>query len=109
MANNILAVHLGAESVALAVAQSTLRSFRIQLLAVLEHGSEAIADIVKSRSWDNVVAGIAPDAVAFRLLDFPFRDRRRLGQAVGPALEAHVPFSLEDSAPAWDFTSQDHS
>jgi len=108
MANHILAVHVGAESVALAVAQSTLRSFRIQLLAVLEHGSEAIADIVASRSWDRVVAGIAPDAAAFRLLDFPFRDRRRLGQAVGPALEAHVPLSLDDSVSAWDFTAADH-
>lgn len=108
MANHILAVHLGAESVALAVARSTLRSFRLQLLAVLERDSEAVADIVTSRTWDRVVASVPVDAAVFRILSFPFHDRRRLSHAVGPALEAHVPLTLEESVTAWDFTRADH-
>jgi len=107
MAKHILAVHLGAESVALAVARSTLRSFRLQLLAVLDRDSDAIADIVNSRAWDCVVAGVPVDTAVFRVLKLPFHDRRRLSHAVGPALEAEVALSLDESVPAWDFTSSD--
>ena len=108
MANHILAVHLGAENVELAVAQSTLRSLRIQLLASLDIESDAVRQIVGGRAWDRVVATLPADSAVFRLLDFPFRDRRRLAQAVGPALEAHVPISLDEAVVAWDFTAANH-
>jgi hypothetical protein len=107
MANNILAVQLGAESLSLAIAQASLRSSRIQLLASLERGSPAIADLVTSRTWDCVIAALPAESAAFRVLDFPFHDRRRLGQAVGPALEAHVPFSLDESLVGWDYLDGD--
>ena len=108
MANHILAVELGPESVALAIAQSTLRSLRVQLLAVLDPASSALPDLLRSHEWDRVIASVPGEGAAFRLLDFPFRDRRRLQQAVGPALEAHVPLSLDDCDVAWDFTAADH-
>jgi type II secretory pathway component PulL len=107
MSNHILAVHLGLDTVALAVAQSTLRTLRIQMLASLERGSDALVEIVHSRPWDRVIASVPGDTAVFRFLDFPFRDRTRLRQAVGPALEAHVPLALEDAVTAWDFTSAD--
>ena len=107
MANNILAVQLGADTLSLAIAQASLRSSRIQLLASLERGSPSIADLVASRAWDCVIAALPAEAAAFRVLEFPFHDRRRLGQAVGPALEAHVPFSLDDSLVGWDYLESD--
>lgn len=55
--------------------------------------------------FDRVVATLAPEAAAFRLLPLPFRDRRRVAQAVGPAIEEHVPYSLDDGVLAWDFAS----
>jgi len=53
--------------------------------------------------FDRVVATLASEAAAFRILDLPFHDRRRVAQAVGPALEEHVPFSLDDGILVWDF------
>ncbi|HEY2775669.1 MAG TPA: hypothetical protein VGK20_16630 [Candidatus Binatia bacterium] len=53
--------------------------------------------------FDRVVATIEAEAAAFRVLTLPFRDRRRAAQAVGPALEEHVPYDLDDGVLAWDF------
>jgi len=36
------------------------------------------------------------------MLEFPFGDRRRLDQAVGPALEEHLPLTLDDCRSAYD-------
>lgn len=55
--------------------------------------------------FDRVVATLAPEAAAFRLLSLPFRDRRRVSLAVGPAIEEHVPYSLDEAVLAWDFAS----
>lgn len=55
--------------------------------------------------FDRVIATVESQAAAFRILDLPFRDRRRVSQAVGPALEEHVPMSLDDGVLAWDFAS----
>ena len=55
--------------------------------------------------FDRLVATMAPEAAAFRLVPLPFRDRRRVSLAVGPAIEEHVPYSLDDGVMAWDFTS----
>jgi hypothetical protein len=68
------------------------------------------ADAVSARpasggTYDRVVATLEPAAAAFRILDLPFRDRRRISQSAGPALEEHVPFSLDDGVLAWDFAS----
>jgi hypothetical protein len=102
VANHILAIHLTAGRVSIAAAESTLRSLRVTTLAEVEPGSEQAANIIGDRKWDRVVSTLPSDAAVFRMLDLPFNDRRRLAQAVGPALEDYVPFSLDESVTSFD-------
>lgn len=102
MANHILAIHLTQERLSLAAAESTLRSLRITTLAEVAPGSEQAAAIIGDRKWDRVIATLPADLAVFRMLDLPFNDRRRLAQAVGPALEDYVPFSLDESVTGFD-------
>jgi hypothetical protein len=93
-----LAAHAGRTSGA--VIESSIGSLRVT--QVFE------SDAAGSRPagpFDRVVATLEPSAAAFRLLDLPFRDRRRVSQAAGPALEEHVPWSLDDGVLAWDFAA----
>lgn len=96
MASHILAVHAAGGQVAFAVAVSTLRSLRVTALGRTAASSPVIAELAAEREWDHVIASIAAESAVHRFLDFPFHDRKRLGQAVGPALEEHVPLSLDD-------------
>jgi hypothetical protein len=105
VANQILAIHLTAGRASIAVAESTLRAVRITTLAEVAPGSEQAASIIGNRKWDRVIATLPADAAAFRMLDLPFHDRRRLVQAVGPALEDFVPFSLDESITSFDATA----
>lgn len=105
MANHILAVHLDGAELSLAIAESTLRSLRITTLARAAFGSHMLTDILTSRRWDRIIASLPGQSAFFRILEFPFHDRRRLAQAVGPALEEHVPASLDDSTVIFDFTA----
>lgn len=54
---------------------------------------------------DYVVAALPGDRVTSRRLAFPFRDRRRLAQAVPFELEGEMPFALEDVVVDWDVVS----
>ncbi len=102
MATNVLALHSAAGWVSAAVAESTLRSLRITALATAPVGSAPITELLASRRWDRVVCALPARAAFYRFLDLPFRDHRRLAQAVGPALEEHVPLSLDDGMTAFD-------
>jgi general secretion pathway protein L len=46
---------------------------------------------------DTVLSALPGNAAAFRALDLPFRDRRRLEQTVPFELESQVPFSIEEA------------
>jgi type II secretory pathway component PulL len=67
-------------------------------------GSPPIVELVGSRRWDRVICSLPARAAYYRFLDLPFRDHRRLAQAVGPALEEHVPLSLDDAVTSFDVT-----
>ncbi len=105
MANHILAIHLTAGRLSVAAAESTLRSLRVTTLAEVLPGSEQAAAIIGDRKWDRVIASLPSEAAVYRMLELPFSDRRRLAQAVGPALEDYVPFSLDESISSFDATS----
>lgn len=108
MGNRILAVHLSPRRVCLAAAESSIGSLRVTAIFEFEHAkATSIARMMPDQRWDRVIASLPADEAAFRLLEFPFRDRRRLDQAVAPALEEHVPFSLEEVVCAYDHTSRD--
>ena len=50
---------------------------------------------------DIVISALPGELVAKRLLTLPFRDRRKLEQAVPFALEEHLPFGVEDALVAY--------
>jgi len=104
VATQILALHLGAGHTTAVAAESTIRSLRVTGFAAGAPDDPGPRDLARSRTWDRVLCTLPADAAFFRFLDLPFRDRRRLAQAVGPALEDHVPLSLDDAATAFDFT-----
>ena len=102
MATQILAFHLAAGHTSAVTAESTIRSLRVTGFAAGASDDAGILELMQSRSWDRVLCTLPADAAFFRFLDLPFRDRRRLAQAVGPALEEHVPVSLDDATTAFD-------
>jgi type II secretory pathway component PulL len=106
VASRILAVHVTGGVVSAAVAASTLRTLEITALGDLPLlGAEATGEKRAARSWDRVVASVPADSAFFRLLELPFHDRRRLAQAVGPALEEYVPLSLDEAITSFDSAS----
>lgn len=109
MSSKTLIVQMSRHRAVGAVAISSIGSLRVASLferAVAD--SRAGADPVPGGPWDRIVAGLPAESVAYRFLDLPFHDRRRIGQAVGPALEEHVPLSLDDGPVAWDYAGQAH-
>ncbi len=104
MSTKILALHLSSRRLCAARAEATIGSFKLLSLSDAEFdGNAAIPEFCKD-SWDRVIATLPAETALYRFLDLPFRDRRRLGQAVGPALEEHVPLSLDEATTAYDFT-----
>jgi general secretion pathway protein L len=61
-------------------------------------------------STDNVACAISGQRVANRRLDFPFRDSRKLAQAIPFEIEATMPFDLEDLVADWQLVTgeRDH-
>ncbi len=92
-------MHLHGRKAALVVARASLRRLSIErgeaALGVQEAASAA-------SGADLAVACLPAAAAMFRILEFPFGDRRRLDYAVGPALEEHLPVSLDDGVVAYD-------
>lgn len=99
MSSKTLTVSAHAGRICGAVIESSIGSLRI--LDVFDFAGGASLPV--AGPFDRVVATVDSGAAAFRVLSLPFRDRRRVSQAVGPALEEHVPFSLDDGVLAWDF------
>ena len=107
MNSRILAVHLTGERLCLVSAESTLRSLRVESIVDLQRDrAMSLGRLFPGASWDRVIASIPATAGAFRFLSFTFRDRRRLQQAIGPALEEHIPLELEQCLTAWDFVTR---
>lgn len=102
MATQILALHVGAGHTTTVAAESTIRTLRVTGFAAGASDDPGLRELTQSRGWDRVLCTLSADAAFFRFLELPFRDRRRLAQAVGPALEDHVPVSLDDAATAFD-------
>ena len=50
---------------------------------------------------EHVVSAISADGISLRRLEFPFRDKKKLGAAVPFAVEGEIPFELEDVVIDW--------
>ena len=103
MSSKTLAVTLHRDRLAGAVVESSIGSVVVSDVFDIDAADGRALKVPVSGPFDRVVATLEPEAAAFRVLTLPFRDRRRVSQAVGPALEGHVPLSLDDGELAWDF------
>ncbi|MGH7818447.1 MAG: type II secretion system protein GspL, partial [Candidatus Binatia bacterium] len=104
MPNRILALDLhGAQLVAVMV-ETSFRSYQI----VGHHAeprdpsrpfAEQVRAFVSSQPMgaDMVLSALPGSSAAYRILDLPFRDWRRLQQTVPFELESQVPFAIDDS------------
>lgn len=100
MAGRVLALELHDGGLRAAVVESSLRRFRITEVVDLSDADFPAA--LGDARWDRVTVGLSAESAAFRFLDLPFADKRRISQTAAVALEEHVPFTLEDSETAWD-------
>lgn len=104
MSSKVLLVHLTDRQLATAVVESSLSAATITAVQV----STPSQPRLPAADFDRVIATVPATAALFRLLELPFRDRARLSQAVGPALEGHVPISLDEGTAHFDYSGSDH-
>jgi len=114
---NVLGLDLGSHSLKAVELQQTLRGFEaVQLRSLPRASDEASLPEVLQRfvalhrlATDHVVAALPGDRLSSRRLSFPFRERRKLAQAVPFAVEAELPFDLEDVVVDWESVGGDRS
>ncbi|MDG2334071.1 MAG: pilus assembly protein PilM [Myxococcota bacterium] len=65
--------------------------------------SEAIRQFAESHTLntDHVACAISGQRIAHRRLEFPFRDRKKLAQAIPFEIEGSMPFNLDDLIVDW--------
>ncbi|HYC57563.1 MAG TPA: hypothetical protein VEL28_21705 [Candidatus Binatia bacterium] len=109
MSSKTLVVQVSARRACGAVIESSIGSMHVTQIVDRPSVDEGLAALAGFGPFDRVVAALPAEDAAFRILSLPFHDRRRIGQAVGPALEEHVPLSLDEAAVAWDYTGPQHT
>jgi general secretion pathway protein L len=109
MLGKSVGLDLGSHSIKLVELRQSLRSIELgRLVAVpVAPGAaplEALGDAVASLgvAGERVVCAIAGDRVARRPIRFPFRDRRRIAQAVPFEIESETPFELDQVFVDWE-------
>ncbi len=124
MMKTVLGLDLGSHSVKAVELQQTLRGLEpVQMqrhprseIDVLDADGRpqvaaGLARFVELHglSTEHVVTALPSDRVSTRRLEFPFRDKRRLAQAVPFELEGLIPFDIEDVFVDWMLASGEKS
>jgi len=104
-----LIIQIGARRACGAVIESSIGSLHVTQIVDRPSVEEGLGALAAFGPFDRVVASLPAEDAAFRILTLPFHDRRRIAQAVGPALEEHVPLSLDEAAVAWDYSGPQRS
>jgi type IV pilus assembly protein PilM len=108
MAQRIMALEIDGDWVRAAVAERSWNTFG--LIGLFENQrttgendlSAALARLLVTAGRPDIVVSALPgEFVAKRLLELPFKDRRRLNQVVPFALEEHLPFPVDDAVVAF--------
>jgi type IV pilus assembly protein PilM len=108
MQRRVLGLDVGSYAVKAVELQETLRG--VEVIQLRQHplrGGTLLADDLRDFALahgfapDVVVCAIAGDRVSSRRLSFPFRDARKIAQAVPFELEEKVPFAIEDVVIDW--------
>lgn len=110
MMKNVLGLDLGSHAIKAVELRQTLRGLEpVQLRLHPRADSEAelpesLRRFIRLHHLpvEHVVCALAGDRLSTRRLDFPFRDRRKLAQAVPFEVEGEVPFAIEDILVDWE-------
>jgi len=113
MTKNLLGLDMGAHSIKALEFRQTLRNLELVQGQVSPSGrdemspSESVRHFVELHGFltDNVTCAISGQRIANRRLDFPFRDPRKLAQAIPFEIEATTPFELEDLVVDWQLVA----
>jgi type IV pilus assembly protein PilM len=112
---NVLGLDLGSHSIKAVEFRQTLRGIEAVQMRMLPRTDpemplpELIRGFVEMQhlSTAHVVAAVSGDRVVSRRLEFPFRERRRLSQAVPFELAGDVPYALDEYVIDWDVASEE--
>jgi general secretion pathway protein L len=113
---SVLGLDLGSHSLKAVELQQTLRGIEVVQVRSLPRGQdEDLVDEVRQLvqlhrpGIDHVVAALPGDAITSRRVGFPFRDKRKLSQAVPFAVESDLPFDLEQVVIDWEIVGGDRN
>ena len=114
---NVLGLDLGSHSLKAVELRQTLRGLEAVQLRSLPRADpevplpELIAGFVQryGLSAENVVTALPGDRISARRLEFPFRERRKLAQAVPFEVEADLPFELDEFVVDWEIVGGDRA
>ncbi len=117
MLRRVLGLDIGSHAVKAVELRQTLRSIEVVQMRALPLDvpgpalGEELRDfaIAHGLPTDHVVCALPGDRVSSRRLSFPFRDRRRISQAVPFAVEGEVPFDLDEFFLDWELVGGDRS
>jgi len=106
---SVVGLDLGSHSIKAVHLRQTLRGLQAVQFRELPREDEApltdlLAQLFRMHQLptEHVVAALPGDRVSSRRLTFPFRDRRRLSQAVPFEVEDDLPFPLDEVVVDWD-------
>ena len=73
--------------------------------------SESLRRFIRLHNFptEHIACAIPGDRLSTRRLEFPFRDRKKLAQAVPFEVEGEIPFDLDDVLVDWELVSGDRS
>jgi general secretion pathway protein L len=117
MMKNVLGLDLGSHSLKAVEFRQTLRGVEVVQLRSLPRADADVPlpELVRRfvdlhrLSTEQVVVNLPGARLSSRRLSFPFRERRKLAQAVPFAVEEELPFDLEDVVIDWTITGGDRS
>ncbi len=110
MMKNVVGLDLGSHTIKAVELRQTLRGLEpVQLRLHPRADADAELGEVLRRfirmhhlPLEHVICALPGDQLSSRRLEFPFRDRRKLAQAVPFEVEGEVPFRLEDILVDWE-------
>ena len=117
LAKTLLGLDLGAHGLKAVELRQGLRGLETMRSKAGPQGGEdappgeAIREFLDRHAFstDNVICAISGQRIANRRLEFPFRDRKRLSQAIPFEIESTMPFDVDDLVVDWQLVAGERS
>ena len=117
MMKSVLGLDLGSHSVKAVELRQTFRGLEPVQMRVHPRAdpetpeSESLRRFMRTHNFptEHIACAIPGDRLSTRRLEFPFRDRKKLAQAVPFEVEGEIPFELEDVLVDWELISAERS